>query len=82
LARLGHHVVGSYLMDGKLDELNMPVLLIGADEDPFAFPQLERMRHQLAHAKVAVIRGGMVPLPDGWPDEFATHVTGFLSSHV
>lgn len=79
LARLGHHVVGSYAMDGKLAALTMPVLLIGADRDPYAYPQLERMRRALPRAEVAVISGGMVPLPDGWPEEFAALAGGFLA---
>jgi pimeloyl-ACP methyl ester carboxylesterase len=76
LARLGHHVVASYNMD--VSRLEMPVLLIGADGDPYAFPQLERMSVAVAHAERAVISGGMVPLPDGWPQEFASAVAGFL----
>jgi pimeloyl-ACP methyl ester carboxylesterase len=76
LARLGHHVVASYQMD--VSRLEMPVLLIGADADPYAFPQLERMAAALPHAERAVIAGGMVPLPDGWPEEFADAVGQFL----
>ncbi|MBV9006212.1 MAG: alpha/beta fold hydrolase [Solirubrobacterales bacterium] len=79
LARLGHHVVGAYAMDGKLAALEMPVLLIGADRDPYAYPQLERMRRALPRAEVAVIDGGMVPLPDGRPEEFAELIAGFLA---
>jgi pimeloyl-ACP methyl ester carboxylesterase len=80
LARQGHHIVGSYQMDQKLARLNMPVLLIGADSDPFAFPQLERMMGALPDARSTVIRGGMVPLPDGWPHEFGHAVADFLIS--
>jgi pimeloyl-ACP methyl ester carboxylesterase len=76
LARRGHHIVASYQMD--VSALEMPVLLIGADADPYAFPQLERMAAALPHAETAVIAGGMVPLPDGWPEEFAGAVAGFL----
>jgi pimeloyl-ACP methyl ester carboxylesterase len=76
LARLGHHVVASYQMD--VSRLEMPVLLIGADADPYAFPQLERMAAALPHAERAEIGGGMVPLPDGWPEEFAAAVAEFL----
>jgi pimeloyl-ACP methyl ester carboxylesterase len=78
LRLLGHHVVGAYEMDDRIARLTMPVLLIGADADPYAFPQLKRMRAALAHAETAVIRGGMVPLPDGWPVEFAAAVVRFL----
>jgi pimeloyl-ACP methyl ester carboxylesterase len=78
LAQKGHHVVASYGMDHRLAPLTMPVLLIGADQDPFAYPQLERMATGLPHAERIVISGGMVPLPDGWPSEFASAVGGFL----
>lgn len=79
LARAGHHLVAGYAMDGKLEALRIPTLLIGADRDPFAFPQLARMAAALPHAETVVIRGGMVPLPDGWPQEFATAVAEFLA---
>jgi len=78
LARAGHHVVGSYEMEHALDKLTMPVLLIGATADPYAHPQLERWQRALAHAEAAEIEGGMVPLPDGWPEEFAAAVLAFL----
>jgi pimeloyl-ACP methyl ester carboxylesterase len=80
LARLGHRVVAAYAMDDKVGRLTMPVLLIGADRDPFAYPQLERMRRALPRARVAVIRGGMIPLPDGWPGKFAELVADFAVS--
>lgn len=82
LARLGHRVVGSYEMDEKIEQLQMPVLLIGADRDPYAFPQLERMAAALPHAETAVIAGGMVPLPDGWPEQFAAMVGDFLDRRL
>jgi pimeloyl-ACP methyl ester carboxylesterase len=78
LARTGHHVVGSYEMEHALHKLTMPVLLIGATADPYAHPQLERWQQALAHAEVVEIEGGMVPLPDGWPEEFAGAVLDFL----
>lgn len=82
LAQLGHHVVRSYEMDNKIERLLMPVLLIGADQDPFAFPQLDRMAAALPHAQTVVIAGGMVPLPDGWPEGFAAAVADFLDQHL
>jgi pimeloyl-ACP methyl ester carboxylesterase len=78
LALDGHRAVGEYAMEAAIGRLTMPVLLIGADADPYAYPQLARMRVALGHAEVHEIRGGMVPLPDGWPDMFATTVADFL----
>jgi pimeloyl-ACP methyl ester carboxylesterase len=78
LARAGHHIVGAYEMEHAIGKLTMPVLLIGATADPYAYPELPRLRAALPHAEVAEIEGGMVPLPDGWPDEFAAAVVDFL----
>lgn len=74
----GHRAVGDYEMEAAIGRLTMPLLLIGADADPYAYPQLERMWTALAHAEVKVISGGMVPLPDGWPEQFAAAVADFL----
>lgn len=76
----GHRAVAAYEMDDAIRRLTVPVLLIGADGDPYAFDQLERMRVALPNAREHVIAGGMVPLPDGWPEEFATAVTDFLQT--
>ncbi|MGH2850106.1 MAG: alpha/beta fold hydrolase, partial [Solirubrobacteraceae bacterium] len=74
----GHHAVGTYEMDGAIPALRMPTLLIGATADPYAHPQLARMAAALPAAEVVEIDGGMVPLPDGWPDEFAGAIIAFL----
>jgi pimeloyl-ACP methyl ester carboxylesterase len=79
LARLGHEVVAAYHMDDKPARLTMPVLLIGADRDPYAYPELARLQRVLPHAQTAVIAEGMVPLPDGWPAEFARLVGDFAA---
>jgi pimeloyl-ACP methyl ester carboxylesterase len=78
LAQMGHRAVGSYEMDRALAGLEMPTLLIGATEDPFAHPQLAALQGALPHAEVTEIVGGMVPLPDGWPEAFAEAVVDFL----
>ena len=82
LAQIGHRAVGKYEMDRALARLEMPTLLIGATEDPFAHPQLARLHAALPNAEVTEIAGGMVPLPDGWPEAFAAAVGGFLSRVV
>ena len=79
LALDGHRAVGEYAMEAAIGHLEMPVLLIGADADPYAYPQLARMQVALAHAEVHEISGGMVPLPDGWPEAFAGAVADFLA---
>ena len=55
------------------------VLILGAAGGVGHFAtQLARWRAALPHASATVIEGGMVPLPDGWPDEFAAAVSAFL----
>lgn len=74
----GHQVVARYDMQAAVTGLRCPVLLIGATDDPYAYPSLEPMRAALPEAQVEVIPGGMVPLPDQLPEEFAAAVERFL----
>jgi pimeloyl-ACP methyl ester carboxylesterase len=74
----GHQVVARYDMQAAVARLRCPVLLLGATDDPYAYPALEPMRAALPDAEVEVIRGGMVPLPDQLPEQFAAAVERFL----
>ncbi len=74
----GHQVVARYDMDAAVTRLRCPVLLLGATDDPYAYPALERMRAALPDAQVDEIQGGMVPLPDQLPEQFAAAVERFL----
>ena len=74
----GHQVVARYDMEATVTRLRCPVLLLGATEDPYAYPALERLHAALPDAQVEVIEGGMVPLPDQLPEQFATAVERFL----
>jgi pimeloyl-ACP methyl ester carboxylesterase len=74
----GHQVVARYDMQAAVTRLRCPVLLLGATDDPYAFPALEPMRAALPDAEVEVIQGGMVPLPDQLPEQFAAAVERFL----
>jgi pimeloyl-ACP methyl ester carboxylesterase len=78
LAAEGHRIVARYAAEERVPLLACPVLLIGATEDPHAFPDLDRLRAAIPQAEVAVIEGGMVPLPDQLPDRFAAAVEAFL----
>jgi pimeloyl-ACP methyl ester carboxylesterase len=77
-AAAGHQVVARYDMQAAVRGLRCPVLLVGATDDPYAFPALEPMRAALPDARVEVIEGGMVPLPDQLPEQFAAAVERFL----
>jgi pimeloyl-ACP methyl ester carboxylesterase len=74
----GHQVVARYDMRATVAGLRCPVLLLGATDDPYAYPALESMRAALPAAQVEVIEGGMVPLPDQLPEQFAAAVERFL----
>jgi pimeloyl-ACP methyl ester carboxylesterase len=74
----GHRVVARYGCEQRLPLVRCPVLLIAATADPHAYPSLPRLRAAVPGAAVAEIEGGMVPLPDGKPNEFADVVTRFL----
>jgi pimeloyl-ACP methyl ester carboxylesterase len=74
----GHQVVARYDMQAAVIRLRCPVLLLGATDDPYAYPALEPMRAALPDAQVDVIQGGMVPLPDQLPEQFAAAVERFL----
>ena len=75
----GHRAVASYRMEDRLPALrSRRVLLVQATGDPFASPHLAEWRHHLPQAEVAVVEGGMVPLPDQLPEAFAQAVLRFL----
>jgi pimeloyl-ACP methyl ester carboxylesterase len=74
----GHHAVARYDLESALSQIRCPVLLIGATQDPAAYPALARLRVALPQAEVQEIEGGMVPLPDQLPAPFAAAVTRFL----
>lgn len=74
----GHHAVRAYHMEERLPRIAAPTLLVGATDDPFAFPELPRLAARLPAAEVVEIPGGMVPLPDQLPEAFTDAVTDFL----
>jgi pimeloyl-ACP methyl ester carboxylesterase len=76
----GHRVVARYDTQVAVGRISCPVLLIGATADPYAYPALATLRAALPHAEVTEIEGGMVPLPDQLPEEFAAAVERFLET--
>jgi pimeloyl-ACP methyl ester carboxylesterase len=78
LAAAGHQIVASFDVPAAAASIRCPVLLIGATDDPYAYPALARMRAALPDARTVEIDGGMVPLPDQLPEQFATAVEQFL----
>jgi pimeloyl-ACP methyl ester carboxylesterase len=76
----GHHAVRGYRMEDRLDRISTRVRLVGATADPYGYPNLERLLARLPHADVLRIEGGMVPLPDQMPEEYASAVVAFVTA--
>lgn len=76
----GHRAVGRYCMEERLPLVRATTLLLGAPEDPYAYPDLHRLSEHLADSRVVEVAGGMVPLPDQAPQAFATAVADFLEA--
>ncbi|MDZ5621139.1 alpha/beta hydrolase [Nocardioides sp. HM23] len=77
----GHIACARYVMEDRIGLVSAPVLILGADADPFAFPDVEVMRTQLVGARsidIAVIEGGMIPMTEQLPEAVAAAVVPFL----
>lgn len=77
-AASGHYTVADYQMEPRLPLIRCPVLLIAAPEDPHAYPSIGPLSRRLPTATVVELEGGMVPLVDQMPTEFAASVLRFL----
>jgi pimeloyl-ACP methyl ester carboxylesterase len=80
LAVEGHHVVGRYRMEDRIPRVTCPTLVIGATDDPHAYPSVEPLAQAISGARRLDIPGGRVPLPDQLPSAFANAVSGFLGA--
>ena len=78
MAAEGHRVVNRYRMEDRIGRVTAPTLIIGATDDPHAFPATSRVAAAIGHAEVTEIRGGTIPLPDAMPGEFSRAVLNFL----
>lgn len=77
-AASGHRCVNRYRMEDRIGLVRCPTLLIGATDDPHAYPAVPKLAQALPHARRLDIAGGMVPLPEQLPRAFAEAVAGFL----
>jgi pimeloyl-ACP methyl ester carboxylesterase len=75
----GHLTVARYEMEPKIPLVKAPTLIIAPTEDPFAYPEIQKLRPHLPHAQVVDLPGGMIPAPDQLPEEFARIVAEFLT---
>jgi len=79
----GHRACARYVMEDRLPLVTAPVHLIGATADPFALPDVERLRARLTSAsrvETTLIEGGTVSLMEQKPDEVADVVRHLLAS--
>lgn len=79
----GHRACTRYRMEERIGLVKAPVLLIGASDDPFAFPNLARLRPRLSAAvevKTVVMQGGTIPVMEQLAPEVAAAVEDFLAS--
>src|SRR5882757_7906551 len=79
----GHRACARYVMEDRLPLVTAPVQLIGATADPFALPDVERLRTRLTTARrvdTTLIEGGTVALMEQKPAEVAAAARQLLAS--
>lgn len=77
----GHLAVARYVMEDRIAAVTADVLLVGHEDDPYAFPELPAMQRVFPAAQVVTIPGGMVPLEFTAP-AFSAALTSFLLATV
>jgi pimeloyl-ACP methyl ester carboxylesterase len=75
----GHHAVDEYKMEERTPLIRAPTLVLCGTEDPFSFPRMIPLAHSIQGSTMAAIEGGMVPMVDQMPEEFARVVMEFLT---
>lgn len=79
LAAAGHQVVNRYQMESRLPLIKCPTLVIAPTADPHAYPVAARVANAIHGSMLIEIEGGMVPLPDQMPQQFAAVLKEFLA---
>ncbi len=77
----GHRACARYRMEDRICLVTAPVLMIGAAADPFAMPDLPRVREGLTGSptvQTVIIEGGMIPLMETHAREVAEVIEVFL----
>lgn len=78
----GHRACARYVMEDRIGLVVAPTLLIGAESDPFALPEIPRLRRALVNAALieeVVVPGGRIPLMEEHPGPVAEAVRSFLA---
>jgi len=74
----GHRAVNTYRMEERVPLIKAPTLLLAGTDDPFSYPRMKPLSEHIRGSKTAEIQGGMVPMVDQMPEEFAKVVMDFL----
>ena len=77
----GHRAVSRYRMEEKVQQIKTPTLVLGGSADPFSFPRTKPLAAAIKGSETAVIEGGMVPMDEQMPEEFARVVLNFLDKN-
>ncbi len=76
----GHRAVNAYRMEERVSLIKAPTLVLAGTDDPFSYPRMKPLSEHISGSKTAEIQGGMVPMVDQMPEEFAKAVMNFLDS--
>jgi len=74
----GHRAVNAYRMEERVSLIKAPTLVLAGTDDPFSYPRMKPLSEHISGSKTAEIQGGMVPMVDQMPEEFAKVVMDFL----
>jgi pimeloyl-ACP methyl ester carboxylesterase len=67
-------------LEQRVPLIKAPTLVLGGTDDPFSYPRMRPLAEHILGSKTAEIKGGMVPMVDQMPEEFAKVVMDFLDS--
>jgi len=74
----GHRAVNQYQMEKKAPLIQAPTLVLAGTDDPFSYPRMKPLAASIKNSRTAEIEGGMVPMVDQMPEEFARVVMEYL----
>lgn len=78
----GHRACARYVMENRIGIITAPTLLLGASSDPFALPEIPKLRNGLVNAasvEEVIISDGHIPLMEEHPQAVAEAVRVFLN---
>lgn len=76
----GHLVVARYDMLPRLPLVRAPVLIVAPTDDPFSYPDAQKLAALLQGSRIIDLPGGMIPAPDQLPEAFSALVAEFVTA--